>query len=92
MTTYFCDGIKEVTLINGVARVEFYRLQAKNPGGPERDLQPQTEMIVALPAPGFLQALAVLERIRDQLVKEGLLKPAAAAEPPPVPERSPNFP
>jgi hypothetical protein len=55
-----------------------------------------TELIVALPAPSFLQALSVLERIRDQLVKEGVLKPAAAdataSQPQATPERSPNFP
>ena len=95
MTTYFCDGIKEVTLLNGVARLEMFRLQPVNPGGPDRDLQPLTELVVAMPAQGFLQALAVLERVRDQLVKEGVLKPAAAdaaVEPPPLPGRSPNFP
>jgi len=71
MTTYFCDGIKEVTLLNGVARLEFYRLQPPDPTGANPDVQPVTELIVALPAQGFLQALAVLERIRDQLAREG---------------------
>lgn len=95
MTTYFCDGIKEVTLLNGVARLQFFRLQAVNPAGPDRDVQPLTELILALPAQGFLQALSVLERIRDQLIKEGVLKPTApeaAAPPQLLPGRSPNFP
>ena len=26
MTTYFCDGLKEVTVVNGVVRLEFHRL------------------------------------------------------------------
>jgi hypothetical protein len=47
-----------------------------------------SEMIVALPAQGLLQALAMLERVRDELIKEGLLKPS---EPAPPPARSPNF-
>ena len=34
MSTYFCDGIKEVTLLNGVARLEFFRLQPAGPPGP----------------------------------------------------------
>ena len=96
MTTYFCDGIKEVTLMNGVARLEFFRLQAAGPPGPNREVQGVTELIVALPAPSFLQALSVRERIRDQLIKEGVVKPASAdsaASPAQVaPERSPNFP
>jgi hypothetical protein len=28
MTTYFCDGLKEVTVANGVVRIEFHRLEA----------------------------------------------------------------
>jgi hypothetical protein len=28
MTTYFCDGLKEVTVVNGVVRLEFHRLEA----------------------------------------------------------------
>ena len=48
-------------------------------------------MIVALPTQGFLQALSVLERVRDQLVREGVIKPASPEAPPAPPARSPNF-
>jgi len=94
MTTHFCDGIKEVTIFNGVARLEFHRFENKSGGGPNRDVQPVVELIVALPTQGFLQALQVLEQVRDQMIKEGVLKPVAPdaakpAEPPPL--RSPNF-
>ena len=96
MATYFCDGIKEVTLMNGVARLEFFRLQPVGPAGPNREVQGVTELIVALPAPSFLQALSVLEQIRDQLVKEGVVKPAgveaSTSQPQAAPGRSPNFP
>jgi hypothetical protein len=96
MATYFCDGIKEVTLMNGVARLEFFRLQPVGPAGPNREVQGVTELVVALPAPSFLQALSVLEQIRDQLVKEGVLKTsvgdAADASGAASPGRSPNFP
>ena len=90
MSTYFCDGIKEVTLLNGVARLEFYRLQRTDPTGNTPDVHPVTELIVGLPVQGFLQALSVLERIRDQLAREGLLQTTIAgaagqAQPPPVP-------
>ena len=92
MSTYFCDGIKEVTLLNGIARFEFYRLQATNPGGADRNVQPLTELLIALPAQGFLQALAVLERLRDQLVTDGVLKPRAQEDGDQAqPGRSPNF-
>ncbi len=92
MTTYFCDGLKEVTIFNGVARLEFHRLQAASPGGPNRDLQAVTELFIALPAQGLLQALSVLEQVRERLIKDGVLQPAP--EPPAgqqgVPPISPN--
>jgi hypothetical protein len=92
VTTFFCDGIKEVTILNGVARLEFHRLQTGGTAS-NRDVQAVSEMIIALPTQGFLQALSVLEGVRDQLVREGVLKPNAegAAPGPTTPSRSPNF-
>ena len=93
MTTFFCDGIKEVTILNGVARLEFHRLQAATPPGPNRDLQAVTELFIALPAQGLLQALGVLEQVRDRLIKDGVLQPSAetATAPQNQPQTSPNF-
>ena len=73
MTTYFCDGLKEVTLLNGVARLEFYRLTKTAPDASESNFEPLAELVVALPVQGFLQALSQLELIRDRLAREGSL-------------------
>jgi hypothetical protein len=90
MPTFFCDGVKGVTILNGIARIEFHRLQTVERGG-VREAQMISELIVALPAQGLLQALAVLERVHEELIKEGLLKPAEPAAPAPPPIKSPNF-
>jgi hypothetical protein len=94
MTTYFCDGLKEVTVVNGVVRLEFHRLEAV-PRGQNRELRPVTEFIVALPMQGFLHALGVLENVRNQFAAQGLINPADSPEggapPPPKPAKSPNF-
>jgi len=93
MATYFCDGIRQVTVLNGVARLEFCRLQSTNPPGSSGDAQPLTELIVALPAPGILQVLSLLEQIRDQLVNDRVLQSTAReAHSKAEPNRSPNFP
>jgi hypothetical protein len=89
MVTYFCDGLREVTIVNGVARLEFHRLEPVERGQP-REMRATPEFTVALPVQGFAQALAVLERVRDQLIREGVLKPPEL-EPSKPPERSPNF-
>ena len=94
MTTYFCDGIREVTIINGVARLEFHRLEAASPTGPGRDLQPVTELFIALPAQGLLQALSVLEQVRERLIRDGVLpsaQPEGQGGAQATPLVSPNF-
>jgi hypothetical protein len=76
VTTYFCDGLKDVTVVNGVARLEFHRLEIVERGG-NRELRPVGEFTVALPVPGFVHALGVLENVRERFVAQGLITPAA---------------
>ena len=93
VATYFCDGIKQVTILNGVARLEFCRLP--NLPGSGQDIRPVTELVLALPSSGLMQLFSVLERIRDQLVDGGSSRlPAGEVAPQtkPAPNRSPNFP
>jgi len=95
MPVYFCDSLKDVAILNGVARLEFQRLEAV-PAGAGRELRTVSEFTVAIPIQGLAQSLSLLEGVRDRLVREGVFKtgPAevpAAERPPPVAERSPNF-
>ena len=93
MTTYFCDGLKDVTIVNGVARLEFHRLEVVERGA-NRELRPVGEFIVALPVQGFVHALGVLENVRERFVAQGHIAPAGSQKgggPPPPPAKSPNF-
>jgi hypothetical protein len=93
MTTYFCDGLKDVTVVNGVARLEFHRLEVTERGG-NRELRPIAEFIVALPVQGFVHAISMLENVRDRFIAQGLIAPAGSQKsggPPPPPAKSPNF-
>ncbi len=95
MTTYFCDGLKEVTVVNGVVRLEFHRLEAVQRRA-NRELQPIVEFSIALPMQGFMQALGVLENVRDRFAEQGLLASpgspdGGAPPPPPKAAKSPNF-
>ncbi len=94
MTTYFCDRLKEVSVVNGVVRLEFDRLEAVQRGA-NRELQPVSELILALPMQGFVHALSVLENVRARFADQGLLSPTGSPEggtAPPPPAKSPNFP
>jgi hypothetical protein len=95
MPTYFCDGLKDVAILNGVVRLDFQRFETVAAEG-NREVRAVSEFIVALPVQGFAQMLRVLETVRDRLVREGIFKTAGAedaAAAPPVPpnQRSPNF-
>jgi hypothetical protein len=93
MTTYFCDGLKEVSVVNGVVRLEFHRLEAVQRGG-NRELQPISEFTIALPLQGFMQALGVLENVRARFAEQGLIGAPSSSEgsaPAPKPTKSPNF-
>ena len=82
-----------MTVVNGVARLEFHRLEVVERGG-NRELRPIAELIVALPVQGFAHALGVLENVRERFVAQGLITPAGSKKGdggPPAPEKSPNF-
>lgn len=93
MPTHFCDGLKEVTLLNGVVRLEFHRLEGGGLPGGDHDLQPRIELVLALPAQGFVQALSLLDQVREGLIKDGVIRPTPDSqnEQPATPRRSPNF-
>jgi hypothetical protein len=92
MTTYFCDGLKEITLLNGVARLEFQRLEPIERSG-NRELRPVSEFTVALPVPGLVNLVGALEKFRERLVAQGVIAAPNAPNsgPPPAPAKSPNF-
>jgi hypothetical protein len=90
MAPFFCDGLKDVTVLNGAARLEFHRLLPAGNG----DLQAVTEVMVALPTQGLVQMLSVLEEVRERLIQEGLLEaalPDVDRRPQDELKTSPNF-
>ena len=77
MPTYFCDSLKDVSIPNGVARLEFQRLEAA-PGGENRELRMMAEFVVAIPTQGLAQTMTLLDGVRERLVREGIFKTGAA--------------
>lgn len=89
MTTYFCDGLKDVTILNGAARLEFHRLSP----GANGEFDVHSELLLALPTHGLIQMLDVLDEVRERLNKDRVLADPqrSAAEPREELETSPNF-
>lgn len=94
MTSYFCDGVKEVSILNGVVRLEFHRLQGRRLRGAGDELESVTVLNMALTPHGLAQALGILGQVHQRLIQDGLLQQPtdAVAQGPEEPQRkSPNF-
>ncbi|MBP2434252.1 hypothetical protein [Bradyrhizobium elkanii] len=91
MPTYFCDALKDVTILHGVARLEFQRVDLVERGA-NTELRPVTEFTIALPVQGLLNAIGTLNSVHERLVAQGGMKTASEEAPPPRPAKSPNFP
>ena len=92
MSTYFCDGLKEIRILNGVMRLEFHRLEPIESGS--REVRPVSDLTIALPIDGFARALGIFESVRNQLIREGILMPDPARQTTPQSSpqtNSPNF-
>jgi hypothetical protein len=73
-------------------RLELHRLEPIESGS--REVRPVCDLTIALPIDGFARALGILEGVRDQLIREGILMPNPARETTPQSSphtNSPNF-
>ena len=59
-----------MSVVNGVVRLEFHRLEAVHRGA-NRELQRISEFTITLPLQGFMQALGVLENVRSRFAEQG---------------------
>lgn len=88
MMAYFCDRLKEVSVVSAVARLEFSRLE---PVGANGEFRTEQGLILALPVGGLVDAIRMLMSVKDGLSSRGLLPPETPAAAPPQPTQSPNF-
>jgi hypothetical protein len=77
----FVDGISEITVSNGVVRIEFFTLSvernaAAKPGESPR-MQVGHRMNVAMPLQGFATSLRSIDQFKQKLIDSGAMKKAA---------------
>ena len=68
MQDLFVDRLGNVTLGNGVARLDFLRLESVDNEKQQITLKPSTRLVI--PVDGLLQAIQMLEKLREQIVKQ----------------------
>ena len=95
MAIEFVDGLADVMITGGVARLDFFSLRptgAKMERGQEGNaLAPTPALTLAIPIEGLANAAKILDDVRKRLLQEGIIQERqqeAGGEPA---NRSPNF-
>lgn len=81
----FTDGIGNITLIDGIVRIDLVELRT----GADNKPVPTHSATLAMPLPGFLRAVDQMNQVVNRLVEQGVLTRNApvrpdAAEPAPA--------
>jgi hypothetical protein len=79
MQDLFVDRLGNVTVAGGVARLDFLRMESVDREKQEVVLKPSTRLVI--PLDGLMQAIQMLEKVRDQMLKQASQASPAAAQP-----------
>ena len=78
MSDLFVDRLGNIVIADGVARLDFLRLSALNAERKQARMVPSAR--IAIPVSALLQAIDMLDKIRDDLLHQARAGPAAALE------------
>jgi len=79
----FADGVQDIVVQNGVARIDFFAYSATEKmadGKPALEFQQR----VVMPLPAFTQTFSAMERVMKELMERGVItkgEPSAADAP-----------
>ncbi len=68
MQDLFVDRLGNVTIAGGVARLDFLRLESIDAEKKQIVLKPSTRLVI--PLEGLMQAIQMLEQMREELLKQ----------------------
>jgi hypothetical protein len=79
MQDLFVDRLGNVTVAGGVVRLDFLRLESVDRDKQEVVLKPSTRLV--MPLDGLVQAIQMLEKVREQMLKQASSGSPATASP-----------
>lgn len=82
MSDLFVDRLGNITISEGVARLDFLRLSAVDAERKQARMAPSVRL--AIPLAGLVQAVAMLDKVRDELLREAQDGSAPAPGAPPL--------
>ena len=78
-TKIFVDGLMAAVLRDGVVRLEFGEFEAEAEGGDDTPPQMIPKTRIAMPWPGFLRTLRMMQEVNERLKQEVEKQRAAQA-------------
>jgi hypothetical protein len=82
MSDLFVDRLGNITVSDGVARLDFLRLSGLDAERKQAQMAPSVRL--AIPLAGLLQAVAMLDKVRDELLRQAQAGSATAPGSPPI--------
>jgi hypothetical protein len=80
MQDYFADMIGNIAITGNLVRIDYMRLQGADQE--KKQLKYELSHRLVMPIEGFLRSLEMMDKIRQKLIDDGVLKPAEKSEPP----------
>ena len=78
MSDLFVDRLGNIVIGDGVARLDFLRLSALDAEKKQARMAPSVRLVI--PLPGLLQAIEMLDKLRDELARQAQAGSASAPE------------
>ena len=68
MQDLFADRLGNVTVAGGIARLDFLRLESIDPEKQQMSMKPSMRLV--MPLDGLMQTMQMLDKIREELLKQ----------------------
>jgi hypothetical protein len=77
MQDYFADMVGNVAITGNLVRIDYMRLAGADAEKKQLKFEPSHRLV--MPVEGFLRSLDMMEKIKQKLIEDGVLKPAEKA-------------
>lgn len=76
MQDYFADMVGNVAITGNLVRIDYMRLAGAD--AEKKQLKFELSHRLVMPVEGFLRSLEMMEKLKQKLIDDGVLKPADA--------------
>jgi hypothetical protein len=74
MQDYFADMVGNIAITGNLVRIDYMRLAGADSEKKQLKFEPSYRLV--MPVEGFLRSLDMMEKIKQKLIDDGVLKPS----------------